>query len=451
MKFISILLLLLVVNINAFINIDLVVFSGSFIRKEKYINLAENIKTKLELENINSTIHIIDTFNKVHTLNNLIHKSKIKNKIHLIGHSGGSCEAAIFCKRVDQNKISSLIQLYADYNLEEQHPYYKTHITDIHNPSLTILAEFDDRLPFTDAILDKNSLSDKHKLIVMKDWNHFSGISTNLEDEKILSKIISDYITSIEYKDLNTVAKFNIEDLQNKVSEKYNNYLHSVKNINIYNIINNIEKNLFNYTDFDIYSNLYSKSNNMFETMFEFHNNMHKHLLYMLKYLPSFIISHPKINLEEKFITTSIFVPIKNNIMSFLYQKKITNPPLWLKLKKNDTMTENIGYNITKSILDSAINSLDEEQKIEYLNSKKPIIIGKDINIPLIPFCSILWLCHPLVLNYTSEGLIVHPTVLQTPGNVPKYFGGESVSNSLNIKTISEAQILEWILIKSKF
>ncbi len=436
--------------IYAFTNIDLVIFTGSFINKNQYSNLANNIKDTLQHKNINSTIHIIDSFDKVNTLNHLIKKNKIKNKIHLIGHSGGSCEATIFCKKNDYNKISSLIQLYANFNLEEQHPYYKTQIGDIHNPSLTILAEFDDRLAFTDAILDKNSLSDKHKLIVMKNWNHFSGISTNSQEEDKLANIISDYIVSIENKGINTIAKKNIEKLEKEVANKYSKYLEAVKNINIYNIINYIEKTTFNFTNFDIYSNLYSKSSNMFETMFEFHNNIHKHLLYVFKYLPSFIISHPEINDTENIITTSIFIPIKNNIYSFLFQKKITNSPLWLKLRKNDTMIDNIGYNITKTILDNTINSLDKEQQKEYFNSTKPIIIGKDIKIPLIPLCSLLWLYHPVILKYTKEALIVHPIVLQTPHNVPSVFGGKSVSNSLNIKTISEAQILEWILIKSK-
>jgi hypothetical protein len=159
-------------------------------------------------------------------------------------------------------------------------------------------------------------------------------------------------------------------------------------------------------------------------------------------------MSHPQLNNNNLKIST--FRPPKINVLSYIKKNEITNPPIWLKLKKRENQI-NIGKKIGNELLRKILLKVNDIDKIYY--SKKPIIFGDDISISNNPFCSVQWLLTPISIQYNKNNIIIRCPVLQTTDNIPEYITkifGKDISNSLNIKMISESQILEWILVKCK-
>ncbi len=424
--------------------IDIVFLSGSMVDKNKYKPLIKDICKNLLDRNIEANIYLIDEYYKKKEIDKLISNKTINNKFHIIGHSFGGYQGSLYAQHND--KIKSLVQWCSHFNLQKQLPYPSTSIGFIECPSISILAELDEKLPCTDAICDKAVLPTNHKMIVLDDFTHMSGIDNDFMRLSILSNLISDYISYIENNDID--AKFNIELKERLTTRKFKDYIDSLRWYNINKIGEKIQKMVLNNKEYNIYTKNYSIGENIFETILQLSSSSTELLLYLYKFVPEFIYSHP--NIVDNNLNISLFKPFKNSIVSYIKKNEITNAPIWLKLKKKD-YKKNIGKKIGEELLESVLNKIDKVDKEKYEN--RPIIFEDDIVIEKNPFCSIKWLLTPMSIKYTENKIVVRVPVLETENNIPEYIEkifGKDIANSLNIKMISESQLFEWILVKCK-
>lgn len=442
--------------INAFVTMNLqpikteiVILTGSRINKSNYNSIVDNIKEKLNNKDISANIHVIDSFFKENEIKTLLKRKALNNKFHIIGHSFGSYEAGLYSK--NNNKILSLIQVCGNFNLEHQHPYPSLSLDNISTPTLTILAELDNKLPVTDAILDKNLISHNNKLITLDNFEHLSIIENNIEQKEILSNIISEYIHYIETNDKNSLQFIN--EYEYKTDKKFDKYLNSLKHFTASKNAENAQDFICDMTDKNdnrtVYSKNYSFGSNYAEILLQSSSRYAETMLYFYRFLPGFITSRP--SNTNNIIHVSVFSPFKYNLLSFLSKKRISNSEIWLKLHKKNEEIINPGMKIGESILEDVIENLSDIEKEQY---KRKIVFAEDIVINSnIPMCSIIWLCTPISITYTSTNIIVRVPVLQTPTEIPDYVKkllGDKFGNSLNIKMLSESQMYEWILVKSR-
>lgn len=451
MKFLQkILALALLTYINAFTRInlspiktDIVILTGSRINKSKYISIVGKIEKNLYDKDILANIFVIDSFFKEVEIKALLKKKSLADKFHIVGHSFGSYEAGLYSE--NNNNILSLIQICGNFNLANQHPYPSLSIDSICAPTLTILGELDDKLPITDAILDKSLIKSNNKIIALENFKHLSIIDDNYEQKEILCNIIAEYIYYIETTNKDSLN--NIVECENKTNKKFNKYIESFKHStvtksakNAQNIVNNIT-NKNNTTDVCVEN--YSLELNIIDNISQNSSR------YFNIFLPKFITSHP--SNKNNLLQISVLSTLKNNILSFISTKKISNSEIWLKLCKTDEQISNPGMKIGENMLSNLVQNLSEEEKEQYI---KKIVFAEDIVINSnIPMCSVLWLCTPISIRYIDTNIVVRVPVLQTPTDIPEYVKkifGDSFGNSLNVKMLSESQMYEWILVKSR-
>ncbi len=424
--------------------IDIVFLTGSLVNKKKYKPLIKDLQKNLLYRHIESNIFLIDDFNKKEAINRLINNKNITENFHIIGHSFGGYEGTVYSQYND--KVLSLINWCSHYNIQEQLPYPKIMVESLNCPSLIILAELDEKLPCTDAIVDKYLLPTSHKMIVLDDFTHMSGIDNDIMRQSILSNLMSDYIAYIETNDSD--CKFNIELKEELTKKKFKHYLNSIRSFEINKIGENIQKSLLDTSNKNIYTKNYSVGENMFETILQISSSQMEYLLYLFKFFPNFVKSHP--NITNNNINISLFKPFKNSIQSYIKKNEITNSPMWLKLKKEENQ-KNIGKKIGETLVANILEKVDKIDREYYEN--RPIIFEDDIDMGNSPFCSLKWLLTPISIKYNEDNIIVRCPVLQTDNNIPEYikkYFGDDIANSLNIKMLSETQILEWILVKCK-
>jgi hypothetical protein len=416
-------------------NIDIIFIPGSFIGQNKYMPLLSTLSQDLLKKNINSNIHYIDGCFKQEKIKNL----KLDN-YYFLAFSFGSFEASL----LSQNNIdvNGLIQLCGSFNLNGDLPYSKTDVDIINCPSLSILGELDEKLPITSAITDKISLCKNKKMISVENMSHLSMFDT---DKTKVSDIIANYINYIENNDQQSKSK--IIDLENNTDKKFNKYLNCYQTIYSSRQAEKIQQKIIQNKN--VYVQNYSLGTNIFETIAQIAFKNVETLLYICKFFPNFVTSYPKIT--DKYINISAFKPFRDSFYSYINIKKMTNSSLWLKLKKIKN-EENIGKKICEEMLESMLQNFSNKELETY--RKKPIIFENDINIGNYPFCSVVWLLTPISVKYTKNNVIVRCPVLQTTDDIPTYVKkifGDKYINSLNLKILSDSQLLEWILVKCKY
>ncbi len=449
-------------GIKAKKDVTIVIAPGFCKSYAEYTPMVQTLKKMLLSKDIKSNFHILKyTLNVGHRYETYDQLKKIigttNNDIFLIGHSMG---AFALCKTLSRNdvmnsRISGLIQYGSHFN-SKKGLFYDTVDKPQTFPYLTLLGEMDEMLPVLDAIDD----DDLARTIVLEGVSHNAGL--RLRNRSFIKSF------------LKTIHSLESDDI-------YDNWSHEVELLNVckymvpfiedpHSLASSIQDGIRNTT---AKYQSYIASKTIYETA--------KWVEILHSFLSSFLvtqndtsamcINHHKdsrsslmsfmalqyfpIGVEiftfSQFIATnptrqeihSYTQPV-NKFLSYICRRCITNPDLWVKFRMTRQPSINPGRMSNEKTLFQALSILTEEDRKKYFKYGKQITFKDDFMIPLVPGCSSVWICTPLLLTYTPDALHISSPVLWTHEGHPKPF-----DSRLNMKILSVTQCLEWILVKS--
>lgn len=187
---------------NIFSCFQILFYPGSNIKPELYSPFLKSLPITKD-----DSIHIVKNPFPFKTSSSILKYGQTNNTI-LIGHSMGGYNALLDAKKYP-DKIKGIVLINSHFNERGKMFYPRIHLSDIKVPTLTILADKDNRLPLTKSIDDLfvsiQKLDDTKYFVINNNFDHFTGLTKDFNNTIKLIEPISLFFKSIQTKNFKLI------------------------------------------------------------------------------------------------------------------------------------------------------------------------------------------------------------------------------------------------------
>jgi len=446
-----------------------IILPGWGVSPYEYVPLGEFIREDMSWNRIDTEVYVVKYTGNV--MHNLQTRSRVRAVLdahpgipaYLVGHSqGGFCATAV-CEEMG---ISGVVQYASHFNSVGNFPYTSTPIHSFATPYMTLLCELDESVSCSDAVKDLADVASKsvplQLLTTLPYMHHKSGLEyrTNRHNEfmqrtvpvgfsdpegrsaapegRVISWRISAYLAYVHTRDEGLGR--GLEDAFRDTLAKYTPYLRETLPHGVSAWAQEKQRE-FSRSDAPVLCHHHAYPGNITLVILTATAPWTRCWLNLMHMLPRFVFSHGSSTPGEGTVVHS-YTPHKYNVES-LITRHITEKGHWVKLKSSPASSSVGAADLNRITFDKAIADVGDREKRAYENFGRSMVFEDDLRIPLVPFCSVMWLCTPMLFRYDDRSVRITSPVLRTPE-------GEGVYGScFNAKLLSRAQALEWILVKS--
>jgi hypothetical protein len=341
-----------------------------------------------------------------------------------VGHSLGG---AALAECIDEfPNVKGLVLFNSCLNVNHQFPFDSAKVP--HAPCLMLLSELDERLPLLNALED----ADYHHVdaIVMDGYKHSSGIQPlkkryswdehyNEEVESMnVAIMIAEFIRSIETGQEDKYYTAHVESAK----KRYQPYFDAMSPWNIEKDVDHIQSQV-SPNHYKCIHHAYP-FRGLLPTLFYLTvDQVHRYLDAAITF-PIFICSHPNEN------NIHSYVPLKDNLVSYVFPRFFIERELWCKLKVEECMFQ--ASQLNEELYHECLASISEHDRAKYFRRGKELKFGTDIRVNT----GLGYVFTPLFFDDHGGYVNIRSPVLR-------------VKDRANCKLLSRAQVLEWILYRS--
>ena len=454
----------------------IVFLPGMAVPPALYKPLLAEIHSYLQAKGVTSETHLVHfSVNaghrlETHLVRNYIDKELKHSKVFLMGHSMGAFTATHVAQQLE-TPLAGLVQLAGHWNSRGGLPYERMSLNTSF-PFLTLLHGNDARLPVTEAILDLkdfslNAENPEHAFIVVPHLEHFSGVQpgtshilrrikrfwddAELSDEKtdeLAVAIIAHRVSSFADYVLQG-SKRSKDDLVTSVEntiDRYSPFVDSKDRYSTQSEATKLQAMVYNsdphyIVDSRVASNLYAA---VVQAAFNSDYPWPFDWIALLKFIFSHTGSWDSVGSQSNTVRTVLYVPWVSAVAATARSEQLASAPLWVKFDTDPDRACNVsGKSLNEHTFQTALAEVTASQRVNYERHGRKLVFGNDITLPLVPFCSVVWLAMGLCMESAGDEMIVRSPVLKTKPGRGEY------DSKFNAKLLSKGQALEWIICKS--